>query len=300
MSASPGKLEDLRREIDEIDAQLHELLIRRTEVSRQIGKTKDGSRPRVRPAREAEVMRGLVARHRGTLPKAVLLRIWREIISDSTAQQGPFAVAVYADDESAELRDLAREFFGVLTPISELGSGVRVLNEVASGKATLGVLPPVDSDTGDPWWRHLAREGADVPRIVARLPFAPWPRDRGGEDEALVVALGAVEASGHDRSFLIAEITDRMSRAAFKDLLTRAGLTVRETATWTDGDEAPYCYCLAEVEGYIEGPEVPPLSDLTATAGERVSRIWTIGSYPVPLGEAEMASGAARGQKGRR
>lgn len=299
MSAISPKLDDLRREIDEIDAELHELLIRRTEISQEIGKTKQRNQPLFRPGREAAIMRGLVARHRGSLPKAVLLRLWREIIADSAAQQGTFSLSIYTGEEAEYLRDLARESFGVLTPLSEQGSSVRVLNEVASGKATLGVLPPIQSDTRDPWWRHLAREGADVPRIVARLPFAPWPRDRGGDSEALVVALGPTEPSGADRSFLVAEIQDRMSRSAFKDLLAKAGLTVRETATWTDADGPSYCYCLAEVEGYLEGPEAHPLADLAESAGERLSRLWVIGRYPVPLTKAEMSM-SARGARGRR
>ncbi len=300
MSSNTAKLEDLRREIDEIDAQLHELLIRRTEVSRQIGRAKERGRVRIRPAREAQIMRHLVASHRGSLPKAVLLRIWREVIADSAAQQGPFSLSVYEGEDAPELRDLAREFFGVLTPIAEQGSAVRVLNEVACGAASLGVLPPIEADSRDPWWRHLARDGAEVPRIVARLPFAPWPRDRGADSAALVVAAGPVEPSGHDRSFLVAEIQDRMSRAAFKDLLGRAGLAVRETAAWNESEAAPYGYCLAEIEGYLGGSDDPPLAALLQAAGERIARLWPIGSYPVPLGDAEMAAPGARAGRSRR
>jgi chorismate mutase len=300
MSSNAVKLEDLRREIDEIDAQLHELLIRRTEVSRTIGKAKERGRARIRPAREAQIMRQLVARHRGTLPKAVLLRIWREIISDSAAQQGPFSLSVYVSEEAPELRDLAREFFGVLTPMAEQGSAVRVLNEVASGTASLGILPPVDADNRNPWWLHLARDADDVPRIVGRLPFAPWPRDRGADATALVVALGTAEPSGHDRSFLVAEVKERMSRARFKDLLVKAGLSVRETATWSESGSSTYAYCLAEVEGYLGGVEDAPLADLLATAGERIERLWPVGSYPVPLGSAEMSGPGSRGGRTRR
>jgi chorismate mutase len=292
-------LDDLRAEIDRIDAELHELLIRRTEVSRQIGKVKDRNRPRLRPAREAAVLRRLIARHRGTLPKPVLVRIWREIIADSAAQQSPFAVAVYVGEQDRELGDLAREHFGVLTPLVEHGSPVRVLDAVASGKTALGVLPPMQAGGTDPWWRHLARDSGDVPRVVASLPFAAWPRDRGGESAALVVGLGPVEPSGEDRSFLVAELTERVSRAAFKDLLTRAGLDVRETQTWTDGDDAPYCYCLAEVEGFVDSVDSEPLASLRAAAGDKLAALWPIGSYPVPLSAAAMApekAGTARGR----
>ena len=58
MDKTNKDLDDLRREIDEIDEGIHDLLMRRTGVARRIGGIK-GAGPSLRPAREAEVLRRL-------------------------------------------------------------------------------------------------------------------------------------------------------------------------------------------------------------------------------------------------
>ena len=54
MLSSKPTLDDLRRQIDAIDDQMHDLIMRRTEVVEAIGKEKrDGKVPAFRPGREA-------------------------------------------------------------------------------------------------------------------------------------------------------------------------------------------------------------------------------------------------------
>jgi hypothetical protein len=89
---------------------------------------------------------------------------------------------------------LAREHFGVLTPVVAHRSVEAALHAVRAGEASVAVLPfPTEAVT---WWPLLT---AMDPRlyIVARLPF--WSRP--GAD-ALVVASVAPDASGADRSFV--------------------------------------------------------------------------------------------------
>ena len=96
MSAAKTSLEDLRHGIDEIDDALHDLLMRRTEVVKQVLAIEGDGGSRIRPGREAQVLRRLVARHRGAFPKPVVARIWRDIVAALTTLQGPFVVAVHA------------------------------------------------------------------------------------------------------------------------------------------------------------------------------------------------------------
>ncbi|RMD61088.1 MAG: chorismate mutase, partial [Alphaproteobacteria bacterium] len=126
MPADDRALEDLRREIDEIDDAIHDLLIRRSEVTRRIGALKNDNGNRMRPGREAMVLRRLIARHRGSFPKALIVRIWREIFAAGTALQGPLAVAVYAPEGTFGYRNLARDHFGWRTPITAYKSAAQV------------------------------------------------------------------------------------------------------------------------------------------------------------------------------
>ena len=92
MPGEKKSLARLRRQIDEIDDQIHDLLMQRTEVAGKIGAQKGRGRGPMRPGREATVLRRLVARHRGGLPRALIVRIWREIFSANIALQGDLAV----------------------------------------------------------------------------------------------------------------------------------------------------------------------------------------------------------------
>src|SRR5260221_2161042 len=78
MASSKPTLDELRRQIDAIDDQVHDLLMRRTEIVEAIGREKkDGKVPAFRPGREAMILRRLVARHSGRFPAIALVRMWR-------------------------------------------------------------------------------------------------------------------------------------------------------------------------------------------------------------------------------
>src|SRR5919197_3024524 len=97
MPAVPADLQLLRRRLDEIDDHLQDLLIDRAEiVSLVAASKKDGNQPAFQPAREAEIIRRLARRHRGSFPVANLVRMWREMLAATVGLQSPFSVAVFA------------------------------------------------------------------------------------------------------------------------------------------------------------------------------------------------------------
>ena len=98
-------LEEIRRDIDAVDAQLLALLERRFEAIDRIRAAKasageDGGSP-MRPGREAVILRRLESLRRGHLPQALMVRLWRSIMSAATAAQANTTVylspAVMAD-----------------------------------------------------------------------------------------------------------------------------------------------------------------------------------------------------------
>jgi len=148
MTETIKSLEDLRREIDEIDAAMHDLILRRTRVVTQVAAAKGqtGGANFV-PGREARVLRQLLARHDGPFPRPALARIWREMISVYAAMQGPYALAAYADGDNQTCWDLARDQFGSHGAMTPLSSPRHVVARVFSGEAALGVVP-VPGDDG--------------------------------------------------------------------------------------------------------------------------------------------------------
>ncbi|NIA68408.1 chorismate mutase [Pelagibius litoralis] len=289
MSEKPTSLDDLRRKIDEIDNSLHDLLMRRTELARQIALAKGSNAVIMRPGREARVLRRLVGRHQGPFPKPVISRIWREIISVFTRLQGPFAAAAFAPEGGSDLSLLARDHFGSLTPITSYGSEMGVLRAVSDGKANIGILPLPESDRGTPWWPKLARSGKASPKIIARLPFAALDGGRRHGPEAVVVSLAEPEESGDDQGYLIVELDEAVSRGALKTLLSDAGFEVRNTQAWVDAPDRPLH--LVEVEGFLASDDARVAALVAET--DQVSHAWAVGSFAVPLTAEDLANSPA-------
>lgn len=306
MSPESPSLTDLRREIDRIDEALHDLLMRRAEVVDRIRLVKRGATEGYfRPAREAQVLRRLVARHAGPLPRALIVRLWRELMSALVAMQGPFAVAVWDGCGDGSLWDLARDHFGALAPMTRHQTARGVIHAVSHGEATVGVLPLPEDGEADPWWPALM--GAHVPpplRICGRLPFAVGDQGRrpglrhaaaastvqvGGA--ALVVGNVPFEPSGDDLSFLIVESPAGVSRASLTTALGSVGLPAVALAACEGVRDAPTLY-LVEVEGFV-GADDTRLVALAADA-RTVGRSRAVGGYARPLAVGAAETGGWR------
>ena len=162
-------LADLRREIDRIDEAMHRLLMERGDIIGTLIATKKTaeSGSAFRPAREADMMRRLVERHRGLLPLDTVESIWRVIISTFTYVQAPFSVHADLSPGEAAMRDSARFHFGFTVPfISHIGAS-GVVAAIATSRGDIGLVPATTASS--PWWAAL--EGGDAPKIIARLPF---------------------------------------------------------------------------------------------------------------------------------
>src|SRR3979490_353613 len=123
--ASPS-LEVLRKEIDAIDEQVHGLLMARGDIIDRLISLRQTQEvgSAFRPAREADMMRRLVERHRGILPLDTVESIWRVIISTFTYVQAPYAVHADMTPGDAAMRDSARFHFGFTAPLmSHIGAG---------------------------------------------------------------------------------------------------------------------------------------------------------------------------------
>jgi chorismate mutase len=166
---SPLSLADLRQEIDTIDAQMHSLLMQRGDIIDRLIQVKQTQEvgSAFRPAREADMMRRLVERHRGILPLDTVESIWRVIISTFTYVQAPFAVHADVSVSEPAMRDSARFHFGFTTPYVAHFSASAAVEAVAKSKGDLALVSATSSRT--PWWLTLEAEGA--PKIIARLPF---------------------------------------------------------------------------------------------------------------------------------
>jgi chorismate mutase / prephenate dehydratase len=291
MQENPTALDDLRRRIDEIDDRVQDLLIERTRLVETVAETKRlAGVPALRPAREAVVLRRLLARHGGRFPRPSLVRLWRELMAAQTGLQTGFAVAVYAPDSAAGAGfwDIARDHFGSHTPTTAYQSTIQVIRAVVEGHATVGVLPMPQEGDRDAWWRLLVSGDPSTPRVVARLPVAGRGNARGTGD-ALAIAPGVPEPSGADRSLIVLESRGEVSRTRLIGVFAAHGLPC---TLFTGFELAPGdALHLLDVGDFVAAQD-PRLAAIAAQFGDAVQRILPIGAYPVPFTPAEL--GVAR------
>jgi chorismate mutase len=167
---SVPSLADLRREIDRIDADMHRLLMERGEIIDRLIAVKQTQETgsAFRPAREADMMRRLVDRHKGILPLDTAESIWRVIIATFTYVQAPFSVHADLSAGDAQMRDTTRFHFGFTVPFVAHMGAAAVVAAVSESKGDLGLVPAFAAPAGA-WWNALEFDAA--PKIIARLPF---------------------------------------------------------------------------------------------------------------------------------
>ncbi len=276
-------LATLRAEIDELDDALHAMLLRRAEVVAAIAGLRAKRATPLRPGREAAIIRRLLARHHGALPRHTIVRLWRELLAATTAMQGRFALAVCETDPNSATVAIAREHFGALTPLSRHCAPGQAILAVSQGEAAVAVLPMPAADEPDAaaWWPALLDQGGARLSIVGRLPF--WaPRPEGAPRvQALVVSAADPDPSGEDRGLLGLELAAGFGRARLGAALVVAGFAPRDVILRRPILHHPgVAQALVEVEGFVAGDD-----KRLAAIGPLLRPPAVLGAYAVPIEE---------------
>lgn len=268
-------LDDLRKEIDRLDDALLDGLLERVAVVRRISLVKNdrvAGRIALRPAREAQILRRLVARADGRLPAPTIIAMWRELLAATTHLQTGFTVAV-VDGGGPALREVARDQFGSLTPLRTATTPAAACRAVTDGAAQLAVLPMPQSD--ERWWRDLRWRGVDDDLVViGRLPFCPRP----GAAVSAGLLLGQVtpEPSGDDLTLLRIEAAPEAGDGELGRALQALQARRLAESQASHGQMVQ----LLELDGFRSDQD----ARLLAALGRGHLHIEPLGSYPRPLG----------------
>lgn len=147
-SSNPRPLDEIRADIDSVDAELVRLLSRRTELATEVGaiKRQDG-KPFFTPERERAVYEKLSAINPGPLLPKQLKAIYREIISAAIAAEKPLSIA-YWGPPGTFTNMAALQTFGSSAAMVAQDSISDVFLAVENGKADYGVVPVENSVAG--------------------------------------------------------------------------------------------------------------------------------------------------------
>jgi chorismate mutase len=275
-AASSSNLASLRQKLDAIDDQVHDLLMQRARIVEDVATDPTKSGIKIRPGREAGILRRLLARHTGALPAQAIFRLWREIFAAALVIEGGQTVAVCAAGDETDLPALAREHFGALTPVRKHRNPAQALADIERGTAQVAVLPPPSEDGDGAWWTALGTGHRQL-SVIAKLPF--WTRRGEGlpGGEAYVVATIRPDPSGADHGLIAFEMNPDISRGKILANLAAAGFATVQAWLRRDSGDSPVLV-LIEVEGLVDDDD----SRLTQIAGLD-HPAWVIGGFAVPL-----------------
>lgn len=217
-------LDEVRERIDAIDDQMLRLITERAALSASVAQAKRAAgetRFGLRPAREAQILRRLLANRQAHLSPELVVALWRQVMADSLSRQGPFHVGLWGGKTPAHTAELARLRFGAGVQIRGANKPEDALS-VAKTPGGVGVLA-LASDT--PWWGRMLVE--PTLNVFAALPCLR----RWGPMAALAVAQVEVEPSGADETFWVtdapgpaAAVIEALGRIGFAaDLVANAG-----------------------------------------------------------------------------
>ncbi len=141
-------IDELRGQIDQVDADVVALVSRRAELARAIGALKDANDAvTFVPARERAVLAKVEANNRGPLPNEALRGIFQQIIASCRNLEQPVTVA-YLGPEYTNTHVAALSRFGTTGQYLPAESIGEIIDLVEHGKAHYGVAPIENSTEG--------------------------------------------------------------------------------------------------------------------------------------------------------
>lgn len=184
--SNPAPLEELRRQIDVLDAQIVELLNERAKVVVEVGKFKQQSKlPIYAPDREKEVLERVRQYNKGPLPNRCVEAVWRELMSGSFALEKPLRIGFLGPEGTFSHLASVRKFGSSVehVPLVDIAT---VFEEVARGHIDYGLVPVENSigggvvDTLDAFLSSSAKICAEVLITIHHnlLSKAPWEKVR--------------------------------------------------------------------------------------------------------------------------
>jgi chorismate mutase/prephenate dehydratase len=142
-------IDGIRRDIDELDDSLLDLLNRRAEKVAEIGRLKDAAEgpPVFDPARERQILDRLAARNRGPLPGEGVAEIFGAVFSVHRLLERRLVISYYGQAGSFT-HIAARRKFGAAADLHPRDAIADVFQAVEKKEADLGVVPIENTTAG--------------------------------------------------------------------------------------------------------------------------------------------------------
>ncbi len=279
-----NELSTYRQQIDALDDQLIALLEERIAIVGKVGEFKRKYHPGqcpLRPGREAQMVRRIIEKcQKGAFPPSAAAAMWRILIGASTALEAPLKLAVYTPDNDSSLYWMAREYFGPSVPVNRHPHVKRVIGDIMDNKASVGIVPMLQSADTSYWWTNLLQGGNSTPKIFAHVPFAHYGAPVRDTPTGLAIGCIEPEETGDDMTLLVLEADHNASQNRLQVAFSEAMLEPNWISVATIS--ASVRHHLIEVKGFIPTSH-EAIRKLRDTLGSSIANIHFLGAYAAPI-----------------
>ncbi len=246
------KLSNLRKEIDDIDIKILDLLKDRFGVVENVKKLKDNENDDfyIKSAREADMIRNLINKSGDKLPKSLIVDIWRKIISFSNCSEQELKIALHNPDKIPDLKHILRFYYNDEIPVISHDTVSTVVMELESKKSQIAIfaLPKDKSDNIDrDWWISLANNTAGI-KVFAKIPMI----EGSFEYNLVALAIKEVEKSDQDSSLLCIETSNEVRESQFLEDLSANFEDFKVLKSSKSEKYGNNIFYLVEIKGFLE------------------------------------------------
>jgi chorismate mutase len=277
------QLNNIRKKIDSIDIQIHELLMQRSEVVQEILDAKklvSTKNPVIyQPAREAVVLKNILSRHSGKIPHSVIIHLWRSLLSAFCNMQCDFSLIYYSSDNSIALRDALRYYFSSTISFKKSDSEFIVLNTAVNNHNTIGILPINSIDNKNEWWFNFPRQL----KVSGRLPFFYNDPIVNLSNDYMIVSQSNPVKTDKDKSLFTITSNPDTGRISVINCFNELNQQANSISVH-DSKDLSHRYHLIEIDGFFEESEVHEFcQNLQNISQEKIHAVNFLGSYPAPI-----------------
>lgn len=263
-------LQDLRIEIDKIDNDLILLLEKRMNIVAKVGELKRDNKENffIRSAREADMIRDLVAKSDGSFSKIMIVEIWRKIISAANIFEQGLKIVLHNPKNIADYNCLVNSYYSDAIPVETLTSASDIIAKIENSEVQIGIFALGENEN---WWIDLAKSNKGI-KIYAKIPFVKI-FNQNNKHELVALAIKDSERSQADNSLIYVELGSETSEGELISALKNSGIVGKIL----NSVKRQY---LLEFEGFLDENDDRIQSLLNSNLKPNLK---ILGHYPVPM-----------------
>jgi chorismate mutase/prephenate dehydratase len=243
-----------RKEIDDIDYEIIDLLNKRMQIVDKVGCHKKEMKDRffIRSNREADMIKNLIKRSGDKIPKPIIISIWRKIITAANILEQEVKIGIHNPQKLVKYHNILTNYYSEIVDVNDFTSSTNVISAIEKNNIRLGIFYIDDKfDNIDHWWINMANSKNGL-KVFAKIPFISYKDNNLPQDELFVTAIKEPEQSSEDKTLLVIELDQIFQLDKLEKALQDSDLEAKILKKVKLKDVRSVDFYLIEVDGFYD------------------------------------------------